>query len=76
MSDQQPTNNNQQPFHGIYAGKRVLVTGHTGFKGSWMTRWLLDLGAEVAGYARDPQPHERLFDEAGLIAAARSRCAR
>ena len=53
-------------FHGIYAGKRVLVTGHTGFKGSWMTRWLLDLGAEVAGFARDPQSHERLFDEAGL----------
>ncbi len=61
MSDQQPTTNNEQPFHGTYRGKKVLVTGHTGFKGSWLTRWLLDLGAEVAGYALDPQPHETLF---------------
>lgn len=61
-----PATSNQQPFHGIYRGKRVLVTGHTGFKGSWLTRWLLDLGAEVAGFALDPQPHERLFDGVGL----------
>ena len=53
-------------FAGIYAGRRVLVTGHTGFKGSWLTRWLLDLGAEVAGFARDPLPHETLFDAIGL----------
>lgn len=38
-------------FDGTYRGKRVLVTGHTGFKGSWLTAWLLGLGAEVAGYA-------------------------
>lgn len=38
-------------FHGVFAGKRVLVTGHTGFKGSWLTQWLLDLGAEVGGYS-------------------------
>lgn len=43
-----------------YQGKRVLVTGHTGFKGSWLTQWLLSMGAEVAGYALDPQPHETL----------------
>jgi len=36
-------------FENIYAGKRVLVTGHTGFKGSWMTSWLLKLGAKVCG---------------------------
>ena len=53
-------------FAGAYAGRRVLVTGHTGFKGSWLTRWLLDLGATVAGYSRDPLPHETLFDEIGL----------
>lgn len=49
-----------------YRNKRVLVTGHTGFKGSWLTEWLLSLGAEVAGYALDPQPHERLFSQLGL----------
>lgn len=41
-------------FGGVYRGKRVLVTGHTGFKGSWMTEWLLLLGAEVAGYSLQP----------------------
>jgi len=41
-------------FGGIYRGKRVLVTGHTGFKGSWLSLWLQDLGAEVFGYALPP----------------------
>jgi len=36
-------------FNNFYRGKRVLVTGHTGFKGSWLTLWLLQLGADVAG---------------------------
>jgi CDP-glucose 4,6-dehydratase len=38
-------------FNNFYSGKRVLVTGHTGFKGSWLTLWLLRLGAEVTGYS-------------------------
>lgn len=38
-------------FGGMYAGKKILVTGHTGFKGSWLTTWLLSLGAQVAGFA-------------------------
>jgi len=38
-------------FKNIYKDKRVLVTGHTGFKGSWLTAWLLSLGAKVAGYS-------------------------
>lgn len=38
----------------IYKNKKVLVTGHTGFKGSWLTSWLLKLGAKVTGYALDP----------------------
>ncbi|MBF0516642.1 MAG: CDP-glucose 4,6-dehydratase [Nitrospirae bacterium] len=38
-------------FEGVYAGRRVLVTGHTGFKGSWLTLWLLGLGAKVAGFS-------------------------
>ena len=40
-------------FSNVYAGRRVLVTGHTGFKGSWLCTWLLELGAEVAGYSLD-----------------------
>lgn len=54
------------PLQTAYRGKRVLVTGHTGFKGAWLTQWLLDMGAEVAGYALDPQPHEILFDQLNL----------
>ena len=38
-------------FKDIYKDRRVLVTGHTGFKGSWLSTWLLDLGATVAGYS-------------------------
>ncbi|MGH8148180.1 MAG: CDP-glucose 4,6-dehydratase [Rhodanobacteraceae bacterium] len=41
-------------FGNVYAGRRVLVTGHTGFKGSWLTLWLRALGAQVAGLALDP----------------------
>lgn len=41
-------------FSDFYKGKKVLVTGHTGFKGSWLTLWLLELGAEVIGYSLDP----------------------
>lgn len=37
-----------------YRGKRVLVTGHTGFKGSWLSHWLTQMGAEVCGYALSP----------------------
>ncbi len=45
-------------FGGAYCGKRVLVTGHTGFKGSWLALWLKLMGADVMGYALDPV-HER-----------------
>lgn len=41
-------------FNNFYNGKRVLVTGHTGFKGSWLSNWLHELGAEVVGVAKDP----------------------
>lgn len=41
-------------FNGFYQGKRVLVTGHTGFKGSWLSIWLHELGAEVIGISQDP----------------------
>lgn len=41
-------------FGGVYSGRRVLVTGHTGFKGSWMSLWLNVLNAEIIGLALDP----------------------
>jgi len=42
-------------FAGIYRGKRVLVTGHTGFKGSWLSLWLHELGANVIGISLPPE---------------------
>jgi len=42
------------PLRDVFAGRRVLVTGHTGFKGSWLAIWLARLGAQVAGYALAP----------------------
>ena len=53
-------------FANVYSGKKVLVTGHTGFKGSWLTAWLLKLGAEVVGYSRDIPTTPAMFNELGL----------
>jgi len=53
-------------FADSYREKRVLVTGHTGFKGSWLCEWLLSLGASVHGYALDPEPQATLFDQLRL----------
>ena len=50
----------------FYRGKRVLVTGHTGFKGSWLCEWLLALGAEVYGFALPPPTDPSLFNQLGL----------
>lgn len=58
-------------FADIYRGKRVLVTGHTGFKGSWLTEWLLALGAEVTGFALPPATQPALFDQLGLAGRIR-----
>ncbi len=45
-----------------YHGKKVLITGHTGFKGSWLTLWLGNLGAEVIGYSLPPETTPSHFD--------------
>jgi len=46
----------------IYNGKKVFITGHTGFKGSWLSLWLTSMGAEVCGYALAPNTDPALFD--------------
>jgi CDP-glucose 4,6-dehydratase len=56
----------QKIFNGIYYGKKVLITGHTGFKGSWLCMMLHQLGAQVYGYALDPPTQPSLFVEAGV----------
>lgn len=48
-------------FNNFYKGKRVLVTGHTGFKGSWLSIWLHELGAEVVGIGLDPYSEKDNF---------------
>ncbi len=55
-----------ETFCEFYRGKRVLVTGHTGFKGAWLCRILTGLGASVTGYAAEPPTSPSLFDAAGL----------
>ena len=42
-------------FNQFYSGKRVLLTGHTGFKGSWLALWLTEMGAEVHGLSLAPE---------------------
>lgn len=53
-------------FANTYKDRRVLVTGHTGFKGSWLTTWLLKLGAEVIGVSRDIPTQPAMFEELAL----------
>ena len=54
-----------------FAGRRVLVTGHTGFKGSWLSLWLAELGAEVTGYALPPSTNPSLFEAASVAQRVR-----
>lgn len=56
----------------FYRGKRVFVTGHTGFKGSWLTKMLVDAGAEVTGFALQPPTQPNLFSILGLNKAMHS----
>jgi CDP-glucose 4,6-dehydratase len=53
-------------FQSVYKGKKVLLTGDTGFKGSWMSIWLKELGAEVYGYALPPQTQKDNYVTTGL----------
>ena len=53
-------------FSDFYKGKRVFVTGHTGFKGSWLCKMLANAGAEVTGYSLNPPTSTSLFEIAGI----------
>ena len=50
----------------FYKGKKVLVTGHTGFKGSWLCKILIKAGAEVIGYSLIPPTKPNLFEISGI----------
>lgn len=53
-------------FNNVYKGKRVLLTGHTGFKGSWLTTWLTMLGADIYGYSIGLPSSPSMFEELEL----------
>jgi CDP-glucose 4,6-dehydratase len=55
-----------RPDPGFWQGRRVLLTGHTGFKGSWLALWLLELGAQVTGVALPPESRPNLFEQLAL----------
>jgi CDP-glucose 4,6-dehydratase len=57
----------------FWDGRRVFLTGHTGFKGSWLSLWLQRLGAELTGFALAPPTRPSLFEEAGVAAGMASR---
>ena len=58
-------------FSNKYRDKRVFLTGHTGFKGAWLTEWLLSLGADITGFALPPSTSPSLFEQLGLTSRMR-----
>ena len=58
------TINNQLSTSTFFQGKKALITGHTGFKGSWLSLWLQSMGAQVVGYALAPPTNPSLFEVA------------
>jgi len=60
------------PDAAFWRGRRVFLTGHTGFKGGWLTLWLRALGAEVCGYSLAPSTEPSLFETARVGEACRS----
>jgi len=62
-------------FNDIYKGKKVLLTGHTGFKGSWLTLWLKSLGADVLGYSLEPETTPSMFEELNIYGKCKNKFA-
>jgi CDP-glucose 4,6-dehydratase len=60
------------PNRSFWQGRKVFLTGHTGFKGSWLSLWLNALGAKVTGYALDPPTQPSLFEQAKVAGDVRS----
>ena len=58
----------------FWKGRNVFLTGHTGFKGSWLTLWLRSLGANVTGYALHPPTQPNLYEQARVSDSVRSVC--
>jgi CDP-glucose 4,6-dehydratase len=76
VTDGTPIGLRGQPPGGLdreyWQGRRVFLTGHTGFKGSWLSLWLESLGADVTGYALEPPTQPNLYDQAGVASSLRS----
>jgi CDP-glucose 4,6-dehydratase len=62
------------PNRSFWKNRNVFLTGHTGFKGGWLSLWLDALGANVTGYALDPPTQPNLFEQVGVATAVRSIC--
>ncbi|MES9934830.1 MAG: CDP-glucose 4,6-dehydratase [Sedimenticola sp.] len=56
----------------FWRGRRVFVTGHTGFKGSWLVTWLIDMGADVVGYSLEPNTEPSIFQAANIASGMNS----
>jgi len=62
----------EKMYNNVYEGKKIFLTGHTGFKGSWLALWLKSLGAEVLGYALEPNTNPAMFNELEISARIKS----
>ncbi len=70
---ERPQQSARVPDPQFWRGKRVLVTGHTGFKGSWLSLWLQALGADVLGFALPPPTEPSMFADARVATGMSSR---
>src|SRR3974390_3249028 len=60
------------PDRNFWRNRKVFLTGHTGFKGSWLCLWLKEMGADVTGYALEPPTQPSLFSQAKVQHSLRS----